>query len=100
MADYKHVRVERLYLKVPNTENLRKSAAGRHKHLVADGWREVERKREVDHIWVRYERTGPTPIRLRMPRPDKDQGRFERRPRIGGRDGGRGGPRGGPRGRR
>ena len=95
MADFKQVRIERLYLKVPNTENLRKSAAGRHKHLLADGWREAERRREVDHIWVRYERTGLTPIRLRMPRPDKDQGRFERRPRMGDRGGGRGGPLGG-----
>ena len=41
MADYKEVRVERLFLKVPNTEKLRKGAAGRHKHLLADGWREV-----------------------------------------------------------
>ena len=73
MADYKDVRVERLFLKVPNTEKLRKGAAGRHKHLLADGWREVERRREIDHIWVRYERTGPTPLRLRMPRPEKDQ---------------------------
>jgi hypothetical protein len=94
MADYKEVRVERLFLKVPNTDKLRKGAAGRHKHLLTDGWREVERRREIDHIWVRYERTGPTPLRLRMPRPEKDQGRFERRPRMGGRDGGRGGPRG------
>ena len=61
MADYKEIRVERLFLKVPNTEKLRKGAAGRHKHLLADGWREVERRREIDHIWVRYERTGPTP---------------------------------------
>jgi hypothetical protein len=94
MADYKEVRVERLYLKVPNTDKLRKGAAGRHKHLLADGWRELERRQEIDHIWVRYERAGPTPLRLRLPRPDKDLGRFERRPRMGGRDGGRGGPRG------
>ena len=32
---------------------------GRHKHLLADGWREMERRQEIDHIWVRYERTGP-----------------------------------------
>ena len=97
MADYKEARVERLYVKVPNTEKLRKNAAGRHRHLLAGGWREVERKQQIDHIWVRYERSGPTPLRLRMPRPDKDQGRFERRPRMGGRDGGF---RGGGRGRR
>jgi hypothetical protein len=94
MADFKQVRVERLYVKVPNTDKLRKNAAGRHRHLLAAGWREMERKQEIDHIWVRYERTGPTPLRLRLPRPDKDQGRFERRPRGGDRGGFRGGPRG------
>jgi hypothetical protein len=96
MADHKEVRVERLYLKVPNTDALRKNASGRHRHLLAAGWREMERKQQIDHIWVRYERTGPTPLRLRLPRPDKDAGRFERRPRMGDR-GGRGGPRGGRR---
>jgi hypothetical protein len=94
MADYKEVRVERLFVKVPNTDKLRKNAAGRHKHLLADGWREMERRQEIDHIWVRYERMGPPPLRLRLPRPEKDQGRFERRPRTGMRDGFRGGPRG------
>jgi hypothetical protein len=94
MADYKEVRVERLFVKVPNTDRLRKNAAGRHKHLLADGWREMERRQEIDHIWVRYERMGPPPLRLRLPRPEKDQGRFERRPRTGMRDGFRGGPRG------
>jgi hypothetical protein len=100
MADFKEVRVERLYLKVPNTDKLRKNAAGRHRHLLAAGWREMERKPQIDHIWVRYERSGLTPLKNRLPRPDKDAGRFERRPR--GRDFGRGGPggRGGPRGRR
>lgn len=95
MADYKEVRVERLYLRVPNTEKLRKSAAGRHRHLLADGWREMERSQQMDHIRVRYERTGHPPLKSRLPRPEKEQFRFERRPR--GRDGGRGGGRGGPR---
>ena len=94
MADYREVRVERLYLKVPSTDKLRKSAAGRHRHLLADGWREMERSLQVDHIRVRYERTGHAPIKARMPRPEKEQFRFERRPRGAG-FGGRGGPRGG-----
>jgi hypothetical protein len=98
MADHKEVRVERLYVKVPNSDKLRKSAAGRHKHLLANGWREVERRQAIDHVWVRFERTGPSPLRQRLPRPDKDQGRFDRRPRMG-HGGSRGGPRGGPRGR-
>jgi hypothetical protein len=99
MADYREVRVERLYLKVPNTDKLRKSAAGRHRHLLADGWREVERSPGVDHISVKYERTGHAPLKARLPRPEKEQFRYERRPRGGfggpGGRGGRGGPRGG-----
>ncbi len=95
MADYREVRVERLYLKVPNTDKLRKNAAGRHRHLLADGWRELERTIEVDHIRVRYERTGHPPMKSRLPRPDKEQFRPERRPRgFGNGRGGRGGPRG------
>ncbi len=97
MAEYKEVRVERLYLKVPNTDKLRKSAAGQVRHLLADGWREMERSQEVDHIRARFERTGHPPLKSRLPRPEKEQFRFERRPRGQGRDGGRGGGRGGPR---
>lgn len=92
MADYKEVRVERLYLKVPNTDKLRKTAAGRHKHLLAAGWREVERRQDIDHIAVRYERAGATPLKFRLPRPDTEAQRMDRRGR------GRGGP-GGPGGR-
>ncbi len=87
MADHREVRVERLYLKVPSTDKLRKGAAGRHRHLLAAGWREVERSQEVDHIRVRYERTGHAPLKTRLPRPEKEQFRFERRR---GREGGRG----------
>lgn len=97
MADYREVRVERLYLKVPNTDKLRKTAAGRHRHLLAAGWREMERSQEVDHIRVRYERTGHPALKSRLPRPEKEQFRFERRPRGGPGQGGRGGGRGGPR---
>jgi hypothetical protein len=92
MADYKEVRVERLYLKVPNTDKLRKTAAGRHKHLLAGGWREVDRRQDIDHIAVRYERAGATPLKFRLPRPDTEAQRMDRRGR------GRGGP-GGPGGR-
>ncbi|GIV00661.1 MAG: hypothetical protein KatS3mg014_2276 [Actinomycetota bacterium] len=97
MAEHRETRVERLYLKEPNTDRLRKGAAGRHRHLLAAGWREMERSNEVDHIRVRYERTGVPSLASRLPRPDKDRGRFDRRPRGQGRDGGRGGRRGGPR---
>ena len=94
MAEHKEVRVERLYVKVPNTERLRKNAAGRHNHLLATGWREVERHSQIDHIAVKYERTGPIPLKLRLPKGPQEQVRMERRPRQGGNFGGRGGPRG------
>ena len=35
MPDYKQVRHERLYVKEPGTERLRKNSAGRLKHLLA-----------------------------------------------------------------
>jgi hypothetical protein len=41
MADYKEVTHERLYVRVPGTDKLRKTAANRLKHLVAAGWRET-----------------------------------------------------------
>jgi hypothetical protein len=91
MADYREVRVERLHVKVPNTDKLRKTAAGRHRHLLAGGWREVERKQDIDHVWVRYERTGLTPLRLRLPRAEQESARPDRRGR------GQGGPPGGRR---
>jgi hypothetical protein len=90
MADYKEVRVERLYVKVPNTDKLRKNSSGRHKHLLADGWREVERHPDIDHITVKYERTGPIPLKLRLPKGPQEQPRMERRPRTGGPPGSRG----------
>ena len=88
MADHREVRVERLHVKVPNTDTLRKTAAGRHRHLLAAGWREVERKQDIDHVWVRYERTGVPPLRQRLPRAEQDTGRPDRR----GRGQGPGGP--------
>jgi hypothetical protein len=98
VADHKEVRVERLYLKVPNSDKLRKTASGRHRHLLAAGWREVSRKQDIDNIAVRYERAGATPLKHRLPRPDTEAQRMDRR---GGRGrGGMGGPRGrGGRGR-
>src|SRR5215204_6110155 len=93
MAGFKEIRVERLYLKVPNTGKLRKTAAGRHKLLLAAGWREVGRKQDIDHVAVRYERAGTTPLKYRLPRPDTEAQRMDRRGR------GRGGPGGPPGGR-
>jgi hypothetical protein len=94
MADYREITHERLHVTVPGTDRLRKTASGRLKHLLANGWREVERHQHPDHIMVKFERTGHAPMKARVPKPVPEV-RIERRPR---RDGQQGGPRG--RGRR
>lgn len=97
MADYKEVRVERLYVKVPGGERIRKNAAGRLRHLLSAGWREMERSTEGDFVRVRLERSGHAPPMLRLPKIQAVQGRP---PRQGqGNFGQRGGPGQGPRGR-
>jgi hypothetical protein len=92
MADYKQVLHERLYVRVPGGDKLRKTAASRLKHLLATGWRETERQQHPDHISVRFERTGHAPMQARLPKRAPEV-QIERRPR---RDM-RGGPRGGRR---
>ncbi len=94
MSDYKEVLHERLYVKVPGTDKLRKTAAARLKHLLANGYREIERAQKPDHIMVRFERTGHAPLKARIPKKGPEI-KIERRPR---RDGQGGGPAG--RGRR
>lgn len=96
MADYKEVRHERLFVKVPGGDKLRKTAASRLQHLLGTGWRETDRFQRADHIELRLERTGHAPMQARLPRYVPEQ-RFERR-RGGGRPGFGGGP--GGRGRR
>ncbi len=96
MADYKEILHERLFVTVPGTDKLRKTAAARMKHLLGSGWREVERTLRPDHVMVRFERTGRAPLKARLPKAAPEI-RIERRPR---RDGQGGGARGGPRGRR
>ena len=92
MPEYKEVLHERLYVRVPGTDKLRKTAAARLKHLLATGWRETDRQVLPDHLVVRFERTGHAPMRARLPKAVAEV-RVERRPR-------RDGPGGGPRGRR
>jgi len=92
MPEYKELLHERLYVRVPGTDKLRKTAAARLKHLLATGWRETDRQVLPDHLVVRFERTGHAPMRARLPKPVAEV-RVERRPR-------RDGPGGGPRGRR
>jgi hypothetical protein len=90
MADYKEVTHERLYVRVPGTDKLRKTAGNRLKHLVAAGWRETDRQQFPDHVMVRFERTGHAPMRARLPKQGPEI-KIERRPRRdGGQQGGRG----------
>jgi hypothetical protein len=49
---------ERLHVKEPRTDRLRRSAAGHLKHLLATGWRETDRWQAADYITVRLEREG------------------------------------------
>lgn len=93
MADYKEVLHERLYVRVPGTDKLRRTATARLKHLLANGWREVERNQDTDFLRVRLERSGHAPMKARLPKLGPEV-KIERRPR---RDG-QGGP--GGRGRR
>lgn len=86
MADYREVLHERLYVTVPGSDRLRKTAASRIKHLMANGWRELERKQHPDHIMVKLERTGHAPMRARIPK-EVPEVRIERRPRRDGQQG-------------
>jgi hypothetical protein len=91
MSDYKEIIHERLYVKVPGGDSLRKTAAARQKHLLANGWREMERTKTADYVQVRFERTGHAPMKARLPKKGPEI-RDQRRPRRDGR--------GGPGGRR
>ena len=90
MSDYKEVLHERLYVKVPGTDKLRKTAAARLKHLLANGYREIERAQKPDHVMVRFERTGHAPMKARLPKKGPEI-TIERRPRRDGQGGGQGG---------
>jgi hypothetical protein len=104
MADYKEVRNERLYLKEPNSERLRKTAAGRLRYLLSSGWRETDRWIAGEYITVKVERSGHAPRMTRLPKPPPmaprpprgDLGRGGPRGGGGFRPGGGRGPRGGP----
>jgi hypothetical protein len=80
MPDYKQVMHERLYVRVPGTDKLRKTAANRLKHLLANGWRETDRIITPDHLMVRLERTGHAPLKARLPKRGPEI-KIERRPR-------------------
>jgi hypothetical protein len=82
---------ERLHLKEPRTERLRRSAAGHLRHLLATGWRETERWHAADYVTVRLEREGKAPERVPSAPP------AAQRPRQG--NGRQGGGRGRPQSR-
>ncbi|MGH2661197.1 MAG: hypothetical protein ACRDH8_00025 [Actinomycetota bacterium] len=99
----KEVLYETFYTKAPGQDRLRKTAAGRLKNLLRDGWHEVGREQVADDAYrIRFEREGVTrplpPLRTK-PEPPPRRRPGDRRgpggPRGGG---GYGGPRGGPRG--
>jgi hypothetical protein len=93
----KEVLYETFFTKAPGQDKLRKTAEGRLKFLVREGWHEAGREQVgTDSIRIRFEREGAT--RLIQPRrkvePRRRGGRGDRGERGGPRGGG-GGPRGG-----
>jgi hypothetical protein len=69
MGEHREVLHDRLYLSEPNTERLRKTAAGRLRYMLSTGWRETERWHAPHYITVRLERTGHVPRMTRLPKP-------------------------------
>jgi len=90
MGEYREVRHERLYLKEPGTERLRKGSAARLKHLLATGWRETERWYSDRFITARVERSGVDPAIGKMPNIPPPAPRPARTDRRGGPGGGGG----------
>src|SRR5437763_980469 len=62
MAEHHEVRHEKLWLKEPGTERLRKNATARLRYLLNTGWRETDRWIGTDYITVKVERSGDDPI--------------------------------------
>jgi hypothetical protein len=100
VADYKEVLHERLYVKVPGGDKLRKTAAGKLKYMIAAGWKETQRWQHPEYITVRLERSGHAPTMKILPKPPPPPQRMNRGGRggFGGRGGGFGGRGGGFRG--
>jgi hypothetical protein len=90
MPDYREITHERLYVTVPGTDSLRKTARNRLKHLLANGWREIERSSTPDYVQVKLERTGHAPMKARLPKQGPEIRDMRPRRRDGGQGGGRG----------
>src|SRR5438128_1455435 len=87
MADYKEVRHENLYVRVPGGDKLRRTASARLRHLLAEGWRETERWHYPNYVTVRIERSGHAPLMTKLPPPPPQQPRGPRGgfgPHVGG----------------
>jgi hypothetical protein len=98
MGEHKEVIEEKLWLKEPRTERLRKGSAGRLRHLLSTGWRETDRWPGDQYVTARFERTGVDPSLGKLPKIQPPPPRTFRDRNQGGRGGpgrGPGGPRGG-----
>jgi hypothetical protein len=95
---HKEVLYETFFTKAPGQEKLRKTAEGRLKYLLREGWHEAGRQEVgADSIRVRFEREGaPRLIQPPKRKPEPRRTRGPRGDRGGGPRGGAGG--GGPRG--
>jgi hypothetical protein len=96
VAEYKEVVHQRLYVKVPGGDKLRKTSAGKLKYMLAAGWRETDRWQHPEFITVKLERSGHAPTMKILPKPPPPPQRMNRgRGGFGGRGGGFGGRGGG-----
>jgi hypothetical protein len=98
----KEVLYQTFFTKAPGQEKLRKTAHGRLKALLGEGWHEVARDQVgPDAVRIRFEREGATrplpPLRTKPEPPPRREGRRGGPGGFGGRGGpgGRGAP-GGP----
>jgi hypothetical protein len=69
----------RLYSRTPGSQQLRKSAAGELRHMLAAGWQETGRTVHADHVLVRMERPRPKEQRISGIRPGEDPAARRRR---------------------
>jgi hypothetical protein len=96
----KETMYETYFTRAPGSDKLRKSADGRLRYLLREGWHEAAREQTgADTIRIRFERDGsprPLPPLRRVPEPPPKRRPGERFGPGGGPRGGPGAPRGGP----